>query len=94
MFGAFAVWWFKLPAALLITFVILKIFVDVTSQIPQYDPAEAPAWMVRLLGKGFAEYWRAAKHADEDRARAEEEIFTGKPMPPDKTRPQWRVSGN
>src|ERR1043166_6411225 len=84
IFGAVAIWWFKLPTAILLTFVILKIFTDVTSQIPQYNPVEAPKWMVRLLGKGFAEYWRAERRADEDRARAEEEIFTGKPMPPGK----------
>jgi hypothetical protein len=73
--------WLGLPRATLITFVVLKLYTDATAQLPQYDPAEAPAWMVRLLGSGFARYWRAEKRVNQARAAAEEEIFNGKPMP-------------
>ena len=37
--------------------------------------------MVRLLGTGFAAYWRTAKQGDEERQAAEEEPFDGRPMP-------------
>jgi hypothetical protein len=77
--------WFGLPRTTLITFVVLKLCTDATSQLRQYDPAEAPAWMVRLFGNSFARYWRAAKHDDQARAAAEEEIFEGIPMPFEKT---------
>ena len=73
--------WLGLPRAILITFVILKLYTDATAQLPQYDPEQAPAWMVRLFGSGFAQYWRAEKQVDQARAAAEEEIFNGKPMP-------------
>jgi hypothetical protein len=76
--------WLGLPRAVLITFVVLKLYTDATSQLGQYDPAEAPAWMVRLLGEGFGRYWRAVKHDDQVRAAAEEEIFEGRPMPLEK----------
>lgn len=40
--------WFELPRAALITFVVLKLYTDATSQLRQYDPAEAPAgWFAR-----------------------------------------------
>jgi hypothetical protein len=77
--------WFGLPRTILIAFVILKLYTDATSQLGQYDPSEAPAWTVRLSGDSFARYWRAAKHEDQARAAAEEEMFEGKPMPLEKT---------
>jgi hypothetical protein len=77
--------WFGLPRITLITFVALKLYTDATSQLPQYDPADAPAWMVWLFGNGFAQYWRAAKRVDQARAAAEEEIFCGQPMPLEQT---------
>lgn len=70
---------------MLITFVVLKLYTDATSQLRQYDPAEAPAWMVRLFGDGFGRYWCAVKHDDQVRGAAEEEIFEGRPMPLEKT---------
>ncbi len=72
---------FNLPRATLISFVILKLYTDGVSQLPQYDPEEAPQWMQRLLGKGFAEFWRADKHKQTEREAAEEERFNGTPMP-------------
>ena len=83
--GVIGSMWLGLPRAILITFVVLKLYTDATAQLPQYDPAEAPAWMVRLLGNSFAQYWRAEKHDNEARAEAEEEIFNGRPMPLEKT---------
>lgn len=77
--------WFGLPRTTLITFVVLKLYTDATSQLRQYDPAEAPAWMVHLFGDGFGRYWRAVKHDDQLRGAAEEEIFEGRPMPLEKT---------
>ena len=79
--GVIGSMWLGLPRATLITFVVLKLYTDATAQLPQYDSAEAPAWMVRLLGNSFARYWRAEKQVDQARAEAEEEIFNGKPMP-------------
>jgi len=65
--------------------VALKLYTDVTSQLSQYDLAEALAWMVCLFGNGFARYWRTVKRSDQARAAAEEEIFDGRPMPLEKT---------
>jgi uncharacterized protein DUF6498 len=77
--------WFGLPRITLITFVALKLYTDATSQLHQYDPADAPGWMVRIFGTGFAQYWRDAKRVDQTRAAAEEEIFCGQPMPLEQT---------
>jgi len=66
------------------TFVVLKLYTDATAQLRQYDPTEAPGWMVRLLGNSFAQYWRAEKQVDQARAEAVEEIFKGRPMPLEK----------
>ena len=79
--GAIGIAWLGLPRITLITFVALKLYTDATAQLPQYDPANAPAWMVRIFGSGFARYWRDAKRADQTRVAAEEEIFCGQPMP-------------
>ena len=83
--GVVGIAWLGLPRITLITFVALKLYTDATSQLPQYDPAEAPTWMVCVFGNGFAQYWRAAKRLDQARAAAEEEIFYGRPMPLEKT---------
>ena len=72
---------FGLPRVTLIAFVILKLYTDAASQLPQYDPEEAPQWMQRLMGKEFAESWRADKRKQTDREAAEEQIFRGQPMP-------------
>ena len=83
--GVVGIAWLGLPRITLITFVALKLYTDATSQLPQYDPAEAPAWVVCVFGNGFARYWRAAKRVEKARAAAEEEIFYGRPMPLEKT---------
>lgn len=79
--GVFATLWFGLPRSTLIAFVVLKLYTDLTAHIPQYNPTEAPHWMVRWFGSGFAEYWRSERHDEEERAAAEETVFTGQPMP-------------
>lgn len=79
--GVFATLWFKLPRSTLIAFVVLKLYTDITAQVPQYNPPDAPHWMVRLLGSGFADYWRVQRHDEEERAADEETVFSGKPMP-------------
>src|SRR5206468_1304223 len=48
--GVVGIAWLGLPRITLITFVALKLYTDATSQLPQYDPAEGPVWMVRLFG--------------------------------------------
>jgi hypothetical protein len=83
--GVIGIAWLGLPRVTLITFVVLKVYTDATSQLPQYDPAEAPTWMVWLFGNSFARYWRTAKRSDLARAAAEEEIFDGRLMPLEKT---------
>ncbi len=79
--GVIGAAWFGLPKITLIAFVALKFYTDATAHLGQYDPAEAPGWMVRLLGSGFSEYWRVQKRDDQERALAEEEVFDGRPMP-------------
>ena len=79
--GVFSTLWFGLPRSTLMVFVVLKLYTDLTAQLPQYNPANAPHWMVWLLGSGFADFWRAQKHRDEERAANEETIFAGAPMP-------------
>jgi len=83
--GAIGIGWLGLPRFTLITFVALKLYTDATAQLPQYDPADAPGWMVRIFGSDFARYWRDAKRVDQTRAAAEEEIFCGQPMPLEQT---------
>ena len=69
--GVVGIAWLGLPRITLITFVALKLYTDATSQLPQYDPAEAPAWMVCVFGNGFARYWRATKRIEQAPAAAE-----------------------
>jgi uncharacterized protein DUF6498 len=79
--GAVGSTMFGWPRATLIAFVFLKLYTDATSQLPQYDPKEAPQWTQRIFGKGFAEFWRADKQKETEREAAEEQKFTGTPMP-------------
>jgi hypothetical protein len=73
--------WLELPRITLLTFVALKVYTDLASQLPQYNPEEAPRWM----GSDFARYWRTERKRDEAREAAEEEVFDGRPMPLDQT---------
>jgi hypothetical protein len=77
--------WLDLPRGTLLAFVALKIYTDVASQLPDYDPERAPRWMVRMFGRDFAEYWRKTKREETSREAAEEEIFDGRPMPLEQT---------
>ncbi len=79
--GVVAVAWLDAPQALLVTFVVLKVWTDIASQLPPYNPREAPRWMVKLLGSGFADYYRKERQDEDARKAAEEEEFTGMPMP-------------
>lgn len=74
-----------LPRSTLFAFVFLKLYTDIASQLPNYDPQRAPRWMVRLLGRSFAEEWRKEKAVEGAREKAEEEIFDGRPMPIEQT---------
>lgn len=60
-------------------FIVLKLLNDLATQLPQYNPKEAPRWMVRLLGPGFAEYWRKERTGEIVSASEDEEPFTGVP---------------
>jgi hypothetical protein len=82
--GVVAVAWLDAPQALLVSFVGLKVWTDITSQVPQYNPREAPKWMVRLLGAGFADYYRKEREDEDQRKATEEEEFAGTPMPAEK----------
>jgi hypothetical protein len=54
-------------SAVFVVFVILKTLLDLGGQLPDYDPAEAPRWIVFLTRKlsggkmDFAEYWRKSR---------------------------------
>ncbi|HEY3055318.1 MAG TPA: DUF6498-containing protein [Thermoanaerobaculia bacterium] len=75
-----------LPRSALIAFVFLKLYTDITSQLPNYyDPQRAPRWTVKLFGRSFAEQWRRDKAAETALEKAEEEIFDGRPMPFEQT---------
>jgi len=65
-------------AAIFIVFMSLKTLLDIAGQTPQYDPAEAPRWLVAVMPKldhktTFAEYWRKS-HADRVENAAEAEL--------------------
>jgi hypothetical protein len=79
--GVVAVGWLGAPEAVLIAFVVFKLLTDIGSQLPEYNPRHAPAWLVRLLGAGFAEHWRRERRQEDAQAAAEEEVFAGVPMP-------------
>jgi hypothetical protein len=80
--GFAAVGWFHAPQALLAGFALFKLLTDVGSQVPEYHPREAPRWMVRWLGAGFADHWRRERHQEDALAAAQEEPYAGVPMPP------------
>jgi hypothetical protein len=79
--GVVAVGWLGAPEAVLIAFVVFKLLTDIGSQLPEYNPRHAPAWLVRLLGAGFADHWQRERRLEDAQAAAEEEVFTGVPMP-------------
>lgn len=81
MVGFVAVGWFAAPQALLVAFAVLKLLTDLGSQLPEVNPREAPAWMVRWLGPGFADHWRKERRAEDTQAALQEERFAGVPMP-------------
>jgi hypothetical protein len=54
-------------AAVFVVFMILKLILDLGGQLPDYDPAEAPRWIVFVIAKlsggkiDFNEFWRKNK---------------------------------
>ena len=79
--GFAAVGWFDAPHAVLAGFALFKLLTDIGSQVPDYNPREAPAWMVRWLGAGFADHWRRERRQEDAQAAAQEEPYAGVPMP-------------
>ena len=79
--GVVAVGWLGAPEAILVGFVVFKLLMDIGSQLPEYNPREAPAWMVRTLGAGFADHWRQQRQQEDAQAAAQEEVYAGVPMP-------------
>jgi hypothetical protein len=79
--GFAAVGWFDAPQAVLAGFALFKLLTDIGSQVPDYNPREAPAWMVRWLGPGFADHWRRERRQEDAQAAAQEEPYDGVPMP-------------
>ena len=69
----------KLPRSVFVVFAVLKLWSDIAVQLPTYDPDEAPGWMVRLLGRGFADYFRKEKQDRLAAEREDEEPFDGRP---------------
>lgn len=82
--GFAAVGWFDAPQAVLAGFALFKLLTDIGSQVPDYNPREAPAWMVRWLGAGFADHWRRERRQEDARVAAQEEPYAGVPMPQDR----------
>lgn len=76
--------WLEKPKIIFGIFGGLKLFFDVAGLFPQYDPPEAPSWMVRVFGRDFAEFWRRdslqQRHKTAYDAAACEEIYDGRPM--------------
>ena len=64
-------------AAIFIVFATLKTLLDISGQVPQYDPVEAPRWLNAIMpkqnGKTFAEFWRK-DHAARIESAAEAEL--------------------
>jgi len=65
-------------AAIFIVFMSLKTLLDIAGQTPQYDPAEAPRWLIAVMPKldhktTFAEYWRKS-HTERVENAAEAEL--------------------
>jgi len=71
-----------LPKAIFIVFASLKLFTDIANQFPQYNPDEAPDWLVRAsratgLRGNFAQYWRDERSKETSNAARDEEPFDG-----------------
>jgi hypothetical protein len=61
------------PHTLIYTFIALRVFTDIVTQFPEYNPDEPPRWMIKLFGAGTDEYWHR-KRASERSLAAESEI--------------------
>lgn len=79
MIGFFVAAMKKLPHQVLGVFIVLKLMNDLATQLPQYNPKEAPRWMVRLLGGGFADYWRKERSNEIATELEDEEPYAGVP---------------
>lgn len=72
VFGMFGIAVLGINSAMFGVFMVLKTLNDLSAVVPQWNPAEPPAWLCRLMdripsahpGETFAEYWRKDK-ADE-----------------------------
>ena len=64
IFGMFATFFLQIPYAVFKIFTVFKLLVEIGGSLPSFQvPAEAPAWVVWLAGKGrpgvdFQKEWR------------------------------------
>ncbi|MBA4372881.1 MAG: hypothetical protein C0402_08450 [Thermodesulfovibrio sp.] len=83
MLGMPLIAWLDRPKLIFGIFGSLKLFFDMAGLFQDFDPEEAPGWMVTVLGKGFSQYWRQERaqehHIQQLRAVTDEEPYEGKP---------------
>jgi uncharacterized protein DUF6498 len=83
--GLFLAAAFDLPRAVFVIFGVLKLYNDVASQFPQYEPHEAPAWVVTAVGligmpaEELRKDWRAESEINRLADIEDEEPFDGRP---------------
>jgi hypothetical protein len=81
LFGmAIAVWSDNDAMAFFRVFLVLKLLADLASELPQWNPMEAPAWLARLMnriggpGSDFAADWRKERLEELQSFEADERV--------------------
>jgi hypothetical protein len=82
IFGMFALALFDNPLGLFVVFATLKTMVELSARLPQYDPAEPPAWLMRIMRyfsseADFVAYWRQERVAQQQREEQDERVLQG-----------------
>ncbi|MGZ8830478.1 MAG: hypothetical protein ACXW2Q_08880, partial [Thermoanaerobaculia bacterium] len=71
---------FHFPRSGVLIFVIVKLFTDIASQFPQYDPKKAPRWLLSFDKSGDAEgNWEMDYRKRHEEYAEDEEPFDGRP---------------
>lgn len=87
VFGMFGIALLGMNSALFAVFIILKTLNDLATFLPQWNPAEPPAWLCRIMdrvpnakkpGMKFAEFWQQDRVDETDR-KAQNELPVGRP---------------
>jgi hypothetical protein len=87
--GMFLFMAFDRPAWFFTLFLVFKAMIDIGSLLPQWEPKDPPAFLVRVMNKGpkqkwkgkqeepFVEYWHRTRREEQAKKTRDEEVVEG-----------------